>query len=108
VRCRLFLSRHFPFPPLKQRNSVVSRPGFSCAPPHCLLLTRVPFRYTGYDGSADPSDTENGFVCEEKHAKLNDLSNTISQDIDWRAYVEVCRQHQQHPPRAMLTCKPPV
>lgn len=45
--------------------------------------------YTGYDGSVDPSDTESGFVCQKKEAKLNELQDVISKDLDWRAYVEV-------------------
>jgi len=71
--------------PVKQSN-LLSRPLLCPAAPPAVDA-RV--RYTGYDGSADPSDTEDGFVCEEKHAKLNDLPDTISKDIDWRAYVEV-------------------
>jgi hypothetical protein len=46
-------------------------------------------RYTGYDGTVDPSDTETGFQCIRKYAKLNELQDTISKDLDWRAYVEV-------------------
>jgi hypothetical protein len=53
------------------------------------MLVDVVVRYTGYDGSVDPSDTETGFVCKRKYAKLNELQDVISNDLDWRAYVEV-------------------
>ncbi len=56
----------------------------------CIIVTfNVVCRYMGYDGSVDPSDTETGFVCQKKHAKLNELQEAISKDLDWRAYVEV-------------------